>query len=284
MPTVKDIIKNDINTCSTSAVRGLSLQIIDEMNLLIPGGVLVPIDDLDISGNSNSVNFFLQPKAKEALRRAIKTRGQTLKLDSCYRTVVQQHILFSWQGSSCVSIAAKPGRSNHEDGFAIDTPDFSDWKTALEAEDWDWFGVGDEVHFTYIGGGVRDDVGDIGVKAFQILWNKHNPSDKIEPDSDYGPEISARLDRSPASGFGTISSNTGQVIVRILKLNNPLMEGEDVRLVQQALADLNLLDSDQVDGKYGENTKLVVEIFQKQNGLSVDGQVGPATRKALKVT
>ena len=116
MPTVQDVIRNDRPTCSTAGVRGLSLQIIDEMNRMIPGGVLARIDDLDVTGNSATVNFFLQPRAKESLARVIAQRGVKLAINSCFRTIVQQHVLFSWQGSNCVSIAATPGRSNHEDG------------------------------------------------------------------------------------------------------------------------------------------------------------------------
>lgn len=273
MATVKNVIES--LSCSTERVKSLSLQVIDEMNLLIPGGVLVNIDDLDVSGNDATVNFFMQPKAKEALRRAIRRRGVTLRLNSCFRTVVQQHILFSWQGSVCVSIAATPGKSNHEDGLAIDTPDFDAWIPALEAEGWEWFGFGDEVHFTYVGGGVKDDVGDIGVKAFQILWNKHNPSDQIETDGGYGPETAARLDRSPVDGFAR---------ARILKLKTPPMDGEDVRKVQQALVSLDLLEASQLNGIYDAATKLAVEIFQRRSGLGVDGQVGPKTRKELKIS
>src|SRR4028119_1342979 len=195
MATVANIIKTYANgTCSTAAVKNLSLQVIDEMNLLI-SNVLVSFDDLDVSGDRATVNFFLQPKAKEALRRAIRNKGKTLRLNSAYRTVVQQHILFSWQGSDCVGIAAKPGWSNHEDGLAIDTPDWEEWIPALKAEDWVWLGPSDRVHFTYMGGGVRDEIGDIGVKAFQIFWNKYNPDDLIDDDGDYGPQTAARLDR-----------------------------------------------------------------------------------------
>lgn len=282
MPTVRDIIQ--ARSCSTAAVKGLSLQVIDQMNLLIPGGVLIDIDDLDVSGNDATVNLFLQPKAKIALRRAIAKRGTTLALNSCFRTVVQQHILFSWQGTHCVSIAAKPGRSNHEDGLAIDIPSFDLWRSALEAEGWDWFGPGDEVHFTYIGGGVQDDVGDIGVKAFQRLWNKHNPTDQIDDDGDYGPETAARLDRSPVNGFGTMAPGSGMAVTRILKVTDPFMEGDDVRQVQKALVAMKLLESNQIDGIYGPATKAAVEIFQKRSSLSVDGQVGPATRKILLKT
>jgi hypothetical protein len=69
MPTVREIIQ--ARSCSTAGVKGLSLQVIDEMNLLIPGGILVDIDDLNVSGNDATVNLFMQPKAKNALRRAI---------------------------------------------------------------------------------------------------------------------------------------------------------------------------------------------------------------------
>ena len=208
MPTVKDIIRRDRPICSTAGVRSLSLQIIEEMNRIIPGGVLVGIDDLNVKGDKATVNFFLQPRAKQALAKSIARRGVALEINSCFRTVVQQHILFSWQGSNCVSIAATPGRSNHEDGYAIDTSDFAAWRQALEQENWDWFGPGDEVHFTYVGGGVRDDIGEIGLKAFQTLWNRHNPTDLIDVDGRYGDETAARLDRSPADGFPVIAGST----------------------------------------------------------------------------
>jgi hypothetical protein len=274
MATVGNIIKTYADgTCSTASVKNLSLQVIDEMNLLIPN-VLVSFDDLDVSGNQATVNFFLQPKAKEALRRAIRNKGKILTLTSAYRTVVQQHILFSWQGSECVFIAAKPGWSNHEDGLAIDTLDWKEWRPALAAEGWEWLGDNDPVHFTYMGGGVRDDIGEIGVKAFQIFWNKYNPDDLILVDGDYGPNTAARLDQTPANGFAR---------VRLLKLITPPMKGEDVRKVQQALVKEGLLEAQQVNGIYNEATKLAVEIFQKREGLGIDGIVGLQTRRALKI-
>jgi peptidoglycan hydrolase-like protein with peptidoglycan-binding domain/predicted chitinase len=300
MSTVKDIIRNDRPTCSTAGVRGLSLQIIGEMNRIIPGRVLVGIEDLNVTGNSATVNFFLQPKAKQALSLSIARMGVKLAINSCFRTVVQQHILFSWQGSNCVSIAATPGRSNHEDGYAIDTPDFAAWRQALEEEGWDWFGDGDEVHFTYVGGGVRDDIGEIGLKAFQTLWNRHNPTDLIDVDGRYGDETAARLDRSPAKGFPVTAGSppppvpTGSVgpaptpttPTRNLKLTSPAMTGEDVIAVQRLLVGAGLLrqtsEADQVDGVYGAVTAKAVEQFQLREGLSVDGHVGPNTLKALR--
>lgn len=144
----------------------------------------------------------------------------------------------------------------------------------MKAEDWQWLGDSDPVHFTYMGGGVRDDIGNIGVKAFQILWNKHNPSDLIDKDGAYGPETAARLDRSPANGFA---------IARLLKLITPPMNGEDVRKLQQVLLGRGLLETSQVNGVFNEATKLAVEIFQKREGLGIDGIVGLQTRRSLKI-
>ena len=179
MATVRNIVI--ARGCSTSVVRGLSLQIIDEMNLLIPN-VLVSIDDLNITHDDNdaALNLFMQPRAKEALRRAIQRRGVPIKLNSAYRTVAQQHLLFSWQGSCGITIAATPGKVIMKTVLPS-IPRFLRLAIRVrEAEKWDWFGPGDKVHFTYIGGGVRDDVGDIGVKAFQTLWNKITPAIRLK--------------------------------------------------------------------------------------------------------
>lgn len=274
MVTLQEVIDSRSNgSCSTVSVQGLSLQIIAEMNLLIPN-VLVSFADLNITASSSAVNSFLQPAAKEALRRALKGRGQSLVLTSAYRTVAQQYLLWSWykQGECGITKAAEPGLSNHEDGLALDTPDYDAWRLTLPSENWQWYGSGDPVHFSYMGGGVRDDIGNIGLKAFQILWNKYNPSDQIKTDGWFGTETAKRLDRSPAEGFG---------IPRLLKLVSPNMQGEDVRRVQEALVRSGFLKSDEVDGIFGINTEIAVKNFQDRNGLAKDGMVGIQTLRLL---
>jgi hypothetical protein len=37
--------------------------------------------------------------------------------------------------------------------------------------------------------------------AFQSLWNRNNPSDKIDPDGLWGPDTQTRLEISPVNGF-----------------------------------------------------------------------------------
>jgi hypothetical protein len=278
MATVNQLIRSGANnSCSTSTLRGLSLQIIDEMNLLVPS-VLVNITDLHVTPTSNSVNSFLQPAAKESLRRAIARRGVSLTINSAYRTVAQQYMLRRWfeLGLCGIGAAAQPGLSNHEDGLALDTNDFQAWRSALEAERWDWLGdtnPRDPFHFTYVGSGVRDDIGDIGVKAFQQLWNKNNPSDKIKVDGDFGDASRKRMDQSPAEGFAA---------KRLLRLIQPPMQGDDVKAVQQALVKLGLLSG--ASGVYDQETVDAVKKLQKSQGLSEDGVVGLNTRRKLGVT
>jgi chitosanase len=66
---------------------------------------------------------------------------------------------------------------------------------------------------------------------------------------------------------------------RTLLLQTPLMRGDDVRAVQQALVNAGFTVS--VDGIFGPNTAAAVKQFQQRRGLKADGIVGPATRAAL---
>ena len=59
--------------------------------------------------------------------------------------------------------------------------------------------------------------------------------------------------------------------------------GENVKKVQNRLIQYGYL-SGSADGKYGEKTRDAVILFQKRNGLDVDGKVGSETAAALGVT
>ena len=59
--------------------------------------------------------------------------------------------------------------------------------------------------------------------------------------------------------------------------------GSDVTRVQQKLIQWGYLTGS-ADGRYGEKTRAAVELFQRRNGLAVDGRVGPATASAMGVT
>ena len=59
--------------------------------------------------------------------------------------------------------------------------------------------------------------------------------------------------------------------------------GTNVTKVQKKLIQFGYLDGE-ADGRYGEKTRDAVKWFQRRNGLTVDGRVGPATAAALGVT
>lgn len=58
--------------------------------------------------------------------------------------------------------------------------------------------------------------------------------------------------------------------------------GADVQKVQQKLIQWGYL-SGAADGRYGEKTRAAVVSFQRKNGLSADGRVGPATAAAMGI-
>ncbi len=59
--------------------------------------------------------------------------------------------------------------------------------------------------------------------------------------------------------------------------------GTAVKEVQQKLIQWGYLTGS-ADGKYGAKTQAAVQAFQKKNGLSADGRVGPTTAAAMGVT
>ncbi|MGO1120771.1 chitosanase [Rhodovibrionaceae bacterium A322] len=66
---------------------------------------------------------------------------------------------------------------------------------------------------------------------------------------------------------------------RILRLRNPMMRGGDVTALQNALRQAGLaLDN---DGVFGSGTQAAVIQYQRGQGLTADGIVGPATRAQL---
>lgn len=67
---------------------------------------------------------------------------------------------------------------------------------------------------------------------------------------------------------------------RILKVTSPLMQGDDVKVVQNKLNSLGY-NCGTADGYYGNDTKNAVIKFQSDIGLNADGEVGPATWNAL---
>ena len=185
--------------CSTAIVAGLSKQLIAEQNCIRPNALDSFAGASGVSIGAG-VNAFLEPNAVSGLKAAVTAHGGSISINSALRTLAQQYLLYKWQGTCGIQIAATPGNSNHETGIAIDVGDYSGWRTSLESHGWRWYGSGDVVHFDYIGAGSVDLRAD-SVQAFQRLWNLNNPGDKIAEDGAWGPSTEARLAKTDANGF-----------------------------------------------------------------------------------
>ncbi len=87
------------------------------------------------------------------------------------------------------------------------------------------------------------------------------------------------IDEDVLTGTRSVRVSAEDVNLRILRLQRPRLQGDDVRAMQQALTSAGFAVD--VDGVFGPFTEEAVEAFQQQRGLTPDGIVGPATRSAL---
>ena len=188
-------------SCTTSAVKGLATQLVDEIQCLRPG-TFMRIDQTAGLALGSAVFPYLQTNAAKALVAAQKARGTTMSINSALRTLPQQYLLYRWyQTGRCgIGLAASPGTSNHEGAIAVDINDTAGWRSAMLGKSFRWLGASDPVHYDFIGGGTVDLRG-LSVKAFQKLWNRNNPGDLIAEDGAYGSATETRLAKSPSGGF-----------------------------------------------------------------------------------
>jgi hypothetical protein len=163
--------------------------------------VLIP--DLGNVSFGSAVFRYLEKPARDKLVAALKANpSRQMTVNSALRTVAQQFLLYRWyQTGRCgIGLAAKPGNSNHETGLALDISQYSAWKSSLQNRGFHWLGSSDPVHFDYAGSGAVSYKG-LDVKAFQRLWNRNHPNDKISTDGVWGPQTEARMKKAPAGGF-----------------------------------------------------------------------------------
>jgi N-acetylmuramoyl-L-alanine amidase len=275
--------------CETSSVRGLDLQLIHQVNQIAPG-LLVRIDDIPNLVLGRSVHPWVQKGMRDCLVKLFK-RYPTLKLkiNSAYRTIVGQALLFSHgENDRCeIKIVSPPGRSNHNNASSFDienwAEDHKDEKGVvrsiidiLEDFGFTWLGhrMNDKMHFDCDG---CIDMRSISIKAFQYLWNYANPSDKLAVDGDYGQLVASRLRVAPIEGFPNLPPAYPP---RILKYTEPLQAGNDVGKLQLDLRAAGI-DIGKADKIFGAGLDKAVKTYQAKVGMVADGVVGRATLLAL---
>jgi hypothetical protein len=191
-----------IDSCTTASVDGLSRQIIAQARCIRPNA-FVPLPSRPNLVIAPQVFPYLELEARDHLLKAIDARPkQKMTINSALRTVAQQYLVWRWSATKrCgVPLATPPGQSNHEVGVALDIAEAASWRPALEAQDFKWLGASDRVHFDYKSSSSAGRVAT-DVLAFQKLWNKNHPTDKIAEDGRYSPATEQRLKQAPADGF-----------------------------------------------------------------------------------
>jgi hypothetical protein len=206
------------STCSTAAVLGLSKQIADEVGCANPTGLTKFTAGGNLQFTSNAVLPYLSQKGADDLKAVAQTR--VVQVNSAFRTVAQQYLLYRWfrLGRCGITAAATPGNSNHESGRALDLQNYSVLVSAMANRGWSHTVPGDPVHFDHLS---SPDIRGRDVAAFQRLWNRNNPGDKIAEDGAYGPATEARLRMAPAEGFPIGPGCIGTRELDVVAINGP---------------------------------------------------------------
>ena len=240
------------SSCSTSVVIGLSKQIAEEVGCMNAGALVKFNPSANLQITSSAVLPYLNGAAKTNLEKVAATK--VVRVNSAFRTVAQQYLLYRWYqlGRCGIAAAATPGRSNHEGGRALDLANYSSVISAMASKGWSHNIPGDPVHFEHLS---SPDIRGRDVLAFQRLWNRNNPADKISEDGAYGPQTEARLRAAPATGFTT--GATCATAVREQAADVVMIEGPD-KLAPGAKASfaISLNNTGEVD--WPASTKIVV--------------------------
>ncbi len=193
----------ETTSCSTASVIALSRQIAKQIDCMMPGQLVEFAEQPNLVFSGGAVLPYMSEAARTDLYAAVAAQNgaRTLQVNSGFRTVAQQFLLYRWYrlGRCGIPVAAEPGRSNHESGRAIDVANWQEWVSILAEYNWDHTVPGDEVHFDHTN---SPDIRGAGVLAFQQLWNVNAPNDPIDEDGDFGPATEMRMRMAPAEGFG----------------------------------------------------------------------------------
>lgn len=86
----------------------------------------------------------------------------------------------------------------------------------------------------------------------------------------------------PYSSKSTSTSSTKSSTTKKASSTSTSTKKAEIKKAQEKLNELGY-DCGTPDGSLGKKTKAAVEKFQKDNGLDVDGSIGPKTKKALGI-
>jgi len=255
--------------CSTATVLGLSRQIADEVACEHPGGLTSFDGTPGVTLTSSAVLPYLEADAASDLARV--AANNSLQINSAYRTIAQQYLLYQWwrRGSCGIAAAATVGNSNHESGRALDVQNYSSRISAMSARGWKHDVPGDVVHFDHT---ASSDIRGQDTAAFQTLWNRNHPEDQIAVDGDYGPQTEARLKMAPATGFAIgATCTTSHAHAQVVAVAGP----DKVQAQTRAHYAITLANGSSED--WPETTQLVISGTSQLYDTSWESQTVIAT-------
>jgi hypothetical protein len=135
--------------CQGDVARGLTNQI--AAKLVQMGYSFKTLDSRWIHCSGGCVNM-LQSSAADALAQAAASANDYITLNSAWRSSAEQYMLYRWyqKGMCGITLAAKPGQSNHEGGRAVDTSNYNYWLNTLAKHGYaHTYPSSDPVHFDY---------------------------------------------------------------------------------------------------------------------------------------
>lgn len=188
-------------SCDTSPLDPLATQLVAEVECLSPGAMTSIKGLQNIRATPGQYVFpFLQTFAVNSLKKVVAARNSVLSINSGLRSLPEQYVLYrQYRTGRCgITLAATPGTSNHESGLAVDVEDNAGWRSYFLSNGWAWQGAVDPVHYD-IAGGVN--MRGLSVRAFQRLWNRNHPEDRIDEDGVYGPQTESKIQIAPIGGF-----------------------------------------------------------------------------------
>lgn len=255
------MLLSDCDECSTNMLKVLDKQLIAEM-LAVDPNAFVDISKIDgVMLADGAAHPYLIPAAAAALQKAIVSAGKSIVINSAYRTLAQQALLYFNQGR-CGIVAAAPGASNHQGFLAIDIEDPYFWQPFLEVYGWRKLGDWDRMHFDFKGRDLRS----ASIAAFQRLAARNGQ--KVEIDGSMGTSTLSALRTAPIEGYQLAA------YPRVLRLTDPIQRGRDVGKLQLKLGI-------KADGVFGAATADAVARWQIAQGLTGDGVVGASSRERL---
>ena len=220
--TILNALVSDYITdgCSTGPVVPLSIQIAEEVSCMAPNALTSFTEDDGIVFAGGAVIPFATPQGARDLQAAAMATGE-IRINSAYRTVAQQYLLYEWflRGRCGITAAAEPGRSNHESGRAVDIGNYDAVRGAMNNAGWAQTVLpNDPVHYDHLD---SPDLRGSDVLGFQRLWNRNNPDEPIDEDGVYGPMTADALRRSPAEGFPDAGCTASDLDGELLALDVP---------------------------------------------------------------